>query len=220
MIKTLSAVPKAVINRLTRYYFLLNDLQEKGIKKISSHELAKMMGVTASQMRQDLSYFGEFGQRGFGYRVDELFKQIQYIFNLDTMHPMIIAGAGNLAQALVQYQGFKDRGFTVKAMFDINPRLIGLTVTGVKVMDIDLMKDFIQAEMVKIGAIAVPKANAQSVVDLMIDAGVTALWNFAPVELRVPPSVVVENVNLFGSLLTLSFLQDRIIGEGRLVDEE
>ncbi len=206
MTKIASQIPRAVVNRLSRYYFTINELMEKGIMKISSQELSRMMGITASQLRQDLSYFGEFGQRGYGYRVDDLFAQLESILGTNESQPMVVVGAGNLGQALVQYHGFRDKGFEIRALFDINPKVIGLQVSGTPVLDVDELSDFIKAEAIKYGVIAVPKMVAQQFADVLSDSGIQGIWNFSPMELSVPGHVSVENVNLLGSLLILSFL--------------
>lgn len=201
-------IPRAVINRLSRYHFYLTELMEKGIEKISSRELSKMMGITASQLRQDLSYFGEFGQRGYGYKVDELNAEIEEIMGLQKKHFMVVVGAGNLGQALAQYYGFRKKGFFIKALFDVNPKVIGLQVGDIPVLDIDDLAQFVRNENITIGVVAVPKGAAQSVANSLVEAGVKGIWNFAPIELKVPEKIVVENVNLLGSLLILSFLMN------------
>jgi redox-sensing transcriptional repressor len=206
MTKVAAQIPRAVVNRLSRYYFILSELMEKKIMKISSQELSRMMGITASQLRQDLSYFGEFGQRGYGYRVDDLFAHLETILGTNEEQPMVIVGAGNLGQALVQYHGFKDKGFEIRALFDINPKVIGLQVSGIPVLDVDEINDFIRVEKIKYGVIAVPKSVAQQFADDFTASGIVGIWNFAPMELHVPKHVSVENVNLLGSLLILSFL--------------
>ena len=211
MTKIVAQIPRAVVNRLARYYFILSDLVEKGTTKISSQELSRMMGITASQLRQDLSYFGEFGQRGYGYRVDDLFSQLETILGTNEKQPMIVVGAGNLGQALVQYQGFRDKGFSIKALFDINPKVIGLQVSGTPVLDVDDLSGYIAAEKIKYGVIAVPKAVAQKVANIFVESGIQGIWNFSPMELSVPPSIISENVNLLGSLLILSFLTNDTI---------
>ena len=203
--KDVTTIPRAVINRLARYHFLLSDLKEKGIEKISSQELSRIMGITASQLRQDLSYFGEFGQRGYGYRIQDLFQHIQDILGMTQRHTMVVIGAGNLGQALVQYSGFRDNGFQIKALFDINPKMIGMQVAGVPVLDVDELAVFIRRENISLAAITVPKMAAQSVAEMLVDSGVDGIWNFAPMELKLDTGIPVENVNLLGSLLVLTF---------------
>ena len=136
-------ISKAVISRLPRYYRYLGELMEEGIERISSNELSARMKVTASQIRQDLNNFGGFGQQGYGYNVKYLYTEIARILGIDRQHNLIIIGAGNLGQAIANYTNFEKRGFMIKGMFDINPRLIGLVVRGVEIRSIDNLEQFI-----------------------------------------------------------------------------
>ena len=137
-------ISMAVIRRLPRYYRYLGELLDNGVTKISSRELSEKMKVTASQIRQDLNNFGGFGQQGYGYNVEYLHKEIAKILGLDKTHTMIIVGVGNLGQALANYPSFSKRGFNLIGLFDINPRLIGMSMRGIEVMDIDKMEDFVK----------------------------------------------------------------------------
>ena len=137
-------ISKAVIKRLPRYRRYLGELKRKGIEKISSKDLSELIGYTASQIRQDLNNFGGFGQQGYGYNVKYLHSEIAKILGLDKSHNMIILGAGNLGQALANYAAFEKRGFVLKGLFDVNPRLVGITIRGVEIRMMDELSDFIQ----------------------------------------------------------------------------
>lgn len=198
-------ISKAVIKRLPRYYRYLGELLESGVERISSNELSEKMKVTASQIRQDLNNFGGFGQQGYGYNVKYLYNEIGKILGLDQKHNIIIVGAGNLGQALANYSAFSKRGFIVKALFDINPRLEGLMVRDVPILMLDEMEEFIKENNVQIAALTIPKGKAAEIAELLISYGVKAIWNFAHTDLNVPKGVVVENVHLSESLMRLSY---------------
>jgi len=205
MPKGKSRVSEAVIRRLPKYYRYLQDMERVGIQRISSKELSERMGLTASQIRQDFNCFGGFGQQGYGYNVSELRQQIKKILGLSNEYNVIIVGAGNLGQALANYTGFGQEGFHIKALFDINPRLVGLSIHGIQIHDIDSMKDYIAANNIDIGIICTPKNKAQEIADKMVEAGIKGIWNFAPVDVECPEDVVVENVHLSDSLYVLSY---------------
>ncbi len=198
-------ISSAVIKRLPRYYRYLGDLLKNGVVRISSKELSEKMNVTASQIRQDLNNFGGFGQQGYGYNVEYLYQEMGKILGLDHVNNLIIIGAGNLGQALANNQEFEDNGFKVIGLFDVNPRLIGMTVRGVEVYDLDTLKSFIATHEVKIAALTLPGAKAQKVADDLCDMGIGALWNFAPIDLTLPDDIIVENVHLSESIMTLSY---------------
>lgn len=200
-----SKVSITVIRRLPKYYRYLGELLNKGINRISSQELSVMTGFTASQIRQDLNNFGGFGQQGYGYNVEELYNQLGKILGLETVYNAVIAGAGNLGQAIANYKGFEDAGFKVLSLFDKNPKVIGLKIRDIEIKDVDTMIDFIKENNVDIGIITSPKDNAQDIAELFIKAGVKGIWNFAPTDLNVPEGMVVENVRLNESLFTLSY---------------
>jgi len=205
MSKDKSRVSEAVIRRLPKYYRYLKEMDKMGIQRISSKELSKRMGLTASQIRQDFNCFGGFGQQGYGYNVSELYQEIKKILGLSWQYNVIIVGAGNLGQALANYNGFDKEGFHIKALFDINPRLVGLSIRGIQIYDVDSMKDYILANNIEIGIICTPKDKAQEIANQMIESGIKGIWNFAPVDVEVPENVVVENVHLSDSLYVLAF---------------
>jgi len=198
-------ISSAVIRRLPRYYRYLGELMEGGIHRISSNELSTKMKVTASQIRQDLNNFGGFGQQGYGYNVQSLYDEIGKILGIDHTHNMIIIGAGNLGQAIINYKDFEKRGFIIKGVFDNDMRLDGKIVSGVLVMMTDKMTDFIKENNIEIVALTIPKQYAKEVGKIVADAGVKAIWNFAHTDLNLPEDVIVENVHLSESLMRLSY---------------
>ncbi|MBU5307970.1 redox-sensing transcriptional repressor Rex [Clostridioides mangenotii] len=199
-------ISMAVIRRLPKYHRYLGDLLDRDIQRISSKELSDIIGFTASQIRQDLNNFGGFGQQGYGYNVEALYTEIGKILGLDKKYNAILIGAGNLGQAIANYSGFRNAGFEIKALFDANPRIIGLKIREFDVLDPDIIEDFIKENNIDIAVMCIPKNGAQEVIDRVTKAGVKGVWNFAPIDLEVPEGVIVENVNLTESLFTLSYL--------------
>ena len=199
------AISSAVIKRLPRYYRYLGDLLKNNVVRISSKQLSQRMNVTASQIRQDLNNFGGFGQQGYGYNVEHLYNEMGKILGLDKTNNIIILGAGNLGQALANNQDFDSNGFHIIGLFDVNPKLIGMTVKGVEVYDIDILEDFVKEHDVAIAALTLPKSKAPKVAEQLVSLGVKALWNFAPVDFDFPEDVLVENVHLSESIMTLSY---------------
>ncbi len=198
-------ISQAVVKRLPRYYRYLGELMEDGVERISSNELSEYMKVTASQIRQDLNNFGGFGQQGYGYNVKFLYAEIAKILGIDKSHNMIIIGAGNLGQAIANYENFEKRGFLVKGLFDNNPALEGVTVRGIPVQGIDKLEEFICENHIDIAALTIPKARAVEMAERVVKSGVKAIWNFAHTDLNMPDDVIVENVHLSESLMRLSY---------------
>lgn len=198
-------ISPAVIKRLPRYYRYLGDLLKNDVVRISSKELSQRMNVTASQIRQDLNNFGGFGQQGYGYNVEFLYNEMGRILGLDRTNNIIILGAGNLGQALANNQDFDSNGFKIIGLFDVNPRLIGMTVRGVEVYDIDMLEKFLSENEVMIAALTLPKSKAPKIAKELAELGIKAFWNFAPVDLSLPEDVIVENVHLSESIMTLSY---------------
>lgn len=198
-------ISNAVIKRLPRYYRYLGDLLENDVVRISSQELSEKMNVTASQIRQDLNNFGGFGQQGYGYNVQYLYTEIGKILGLDKRYNIIIVGAGNIGKALANYSDFEKRGFVVKAMFDVLPEKIGKVIRGVMVYDISELEKYIKENDISIAAITVPKEYAPKIANDVVTWGVDAIWNFAPTDLYLPSTVLVENVHLAESLMRLSY---------------
>lgn len=195
----------AVIRRLPKYHRYLKELLEKDVKRISSKELSEIIGFTASQIRQDLNNFGGFGQQGYGYNVEELFYEIGKILGLNRTYNTIIIGAGNLGQALANYVSFEKFGFSLKGLFDINPKMIGLKIRDIEIYDMDDLEEFIIKNNIEIAYICTNRESAQSTADRMMDCNIKAIWNFAPVDIKVRDGVVVENVHLIENLFTLSY---------------
>ena len=198
-------ISKAVIKRLPRYYRYLGELLEDNVERISSNDLSKKMRVTASQIRQDLNNFGGFGQQGYGYNVKYLYTEIGKILGLDIVHPMIIVGAGNLGQALANYVEFEKRGFKLVGIFDVNPVLVGIAVRGIEIQMISDLPFFMKENNIEIAILTLPKNKARDMAEILIENGIKAIWNFAHIDLDTPDDVIVENVHLSESLMTLSY---------------
>ena len=201
-------ISMAVIKRLPKYHRYLRELMKNDVDRISSKELGEKIGFTASQIRQDLNCFGDFGQQGYGYNVKELLNEISGILGLSKEYKMIIIGAGNIGQAIANYTNFEKLAFNLVGIFDVNPKLIGLKIRDVEVKDIDELVGLLKVTPIDIGVICVSKNSAQIVSDMMVANGVKGIWNFAPVDLEVPEEIIVENVHLSESLLTLSCLMN------------
>jgi redox-sensing transcriptional repressor len=165
-----------------------------------------MIGYTASQIRQDLNTFGEFGQQGYGYEVDKLYKEINKILGLDREYKTVVVGVGNLGQAITNYTYYYKIGFNIMGLFDVNPKIIGNWINDVEVMDYNKLTEYCKREHIDIGIICVNRENAQTVADDLIAGGVKGIWNFAPVDLVVPENVALESVHLSDSLHALSFM--------------
>lgn len=206
-------ISQAVIGRLPRYLRYLGELKDEGVERISSQELSELMRVTASQIRQDFNNFGGFGQQGYGYNVEYLYEEISKILGLDQKHNFIIIGAGNLGRALGNYLNFERRGFIFRGMFDKNPELVGENVRGVKVMPIEELESFLQANEIDIAVLTIPKTSAADIVEVLVKNGIRAIWNFAHVDLNVPEGILVENVHLSDSLMKLSYNINRKMRE-------
>ena len=198
-------ISSAVINRLPRYYRYLGDLLESDITRISSKDLSAKMNITASQIRQDLNNFGGFGQQGYGYNVEYLYNEIKKILGLDRVYNLIVIGGGNIGQALVNYTNFERRGLVITAVFDVNPRLIGMTIRGVKIYDIEKIDEFIENNKVDVAILTLPRSQACAVANHVASLGVKGIWNFSHVDLKLPEDVIVENVHLTDSLMTLLY---------------
>lgn len=201
-------ISMAVIRRLPKYHRYLSDLLSTDVDKISSKELGEKIGFSASLIRQDLNCFGDFGQHGYGYNVNELLNEISGILGLSKEYKTIIIGAGNIGQAIAKYIGFQRLSFNLVGIFDVDPKLIGLKIRDVEVMDIDELVGFLKETPIDIGVICVTENNAQLVCNMILANGVKDIWNFAPVDLEVPKDIIVENVHLDESLLTLSYLMN------------
>jgi len=195
----------AVIKRLPRYYRYLGDILDDGISRISSKDISLRMDITASQIRQDLNNFGCFGQQGYGYNTKLLYGEIKKILGLEKQYSMIIIGAGNIGQALANYINFQKRGFNFIALFDANPKLIGLTIRGIEIYDVEYLADYLKANHVDIAVLTLPKSAAPDIAERAINGGVKGIWNFSNIDIKTPDDVKVESVHLSDSLMTLSY---------------
>lgn len=205
MSKDKSRVPEPVARRLPRYYSFLTEMEKNGIKRISSNELSEAMGLTASQIRQDFNSFGGFGQQGYGYNVSDLRQEIKSILGLHRIYHMVVVGAGNLGRALTNYSGFEKEGFIVKALFDVDPQLVGTKINDIEILPWDSLEEFVKDNCIDIAVICTPKDKCKQVAASLISCGIRNIWNFSPVAINSLPGVMVENVNLNDSLFTLSF---------------
>lgn len=196
-------VSEAVIRRLPRYYRQLELLNAENVERISSSELAQQMGLNPSQVRQDLNCFGGFGQQGYGYPVQNLHKEIASILGLTRNYRLVIVGAGNIGQALAKYEGFAQKGFEVIALFDVDEALIGQTINEKPILPVEQLSDFIKENNVDIGIITARRRSAQEIADIMVSAGIRAIWNFVPMD--VTASVPIENIQLSDSMFVLSY---------------
>lgn len=200
-------ISTAVIRRLPRYYRHLDDLHRNGAVRISSSALAESMGLTASQIRQDLSCFGEFGQQGYGYNIERLRAEVADILGMNAQHTAVILGAGNLGRALLENFPFRFYGFRLVAAFDIEPTVVGTRLGGIPVYHIDMLENYISEHSVSVGVLTVPVSVALATAGRLVDCGVNGIWNFTNVELPIKnPHVKVENVHFADSLLTLSYM--------------
>lgn len=203
------SVPDIVVHRLPLYLRALDSMVENDQTVTSSQELGARLGISSAQIRKDLSHFGEFGKQGTGYDVTYLRQQLQRILQVDAMWPMVVVGAGDLGHALVRYGGFRDRNFSVEAVFDVDPTKIGTEVGRLLVEDQSQMVERVRAIGSKIGVIAVPARNAQKVADLLVEAGVGAILTYAPIHLNVPSDVYVEYIDPVIALQSMTYYLKR-----------
>lgn len=199
-------VSMSVIRRLPKYYRYLTDLSERGFEKISSKELADLMGLTASQIRQDLNSFGAYGQQGYGYKVNDLKDAITRILGLTRPYNCVIIGAGNLGKAICHYDGFRSRGIHIRAMFDVDPDKVGQSHQGVPILHMNDLPAYVSENNISVAFLCVSRSVGQSVANEVCRAGVRAILNFVPLDLTVADGVMVENVNITDSLYTLTYL--------------
>ena len=198
-------IPEATVMRLSVYSRFLHQLMDEGEGTISSGEIARGVGVSSAQVRKDLAYFGEFGTRGVGYKVEELYGHLMKILGLDKRWNIIIVGAGKLGSALALYQGFIERGFNICAILDVDPAIIGNQLGDLVIESIDKLEDRVSQYNINIGVVAVPATDAQDVTDKLVKAGVKAILNFSPRVIKVPGDVILRNVDLSVNLEVLSF---------------
>ena len=198
-------VPPTTVRRLSTYYRVLGSLQSDGQTSVSSETLASLTGFTAAQVPRDLAYFGSFGKRGVGYAVPVLRARLAAILGIDRGWRIGLVGVGNLGRALMAYPGFNNQGFDVVAAFDSDAAVIGSTVNGTRVLPIAGLTQAVRDERIDMVIVTVPAGAAQQVVDLAVTAGVRAILNFAPTQLRVPSQVQLSNVDLAVEVEYLSY---------------
>ena len=199
-------ISDAVIRRLPRYYRQLTDLRARGIVRTSSHALGQEMNITASQIRQDFSCFGEFGQQGYGYNVAALRDQIAGILGMDRGYKAVLVGVGNIGRALMDNFCFSEWGFHLAAAFDVKPELIGTKFNDVEIHGMDELIGYLEHNNIDVAVLTVPKEAAIPVTKILTDNGIEAIWNFTNVELTEPNSpTIVENIHFSDSLLSLSY---------------
>ncbi|MBR2929141.1 MAG: redox-sensing transcriptional repressor Rex [Oscillospiraceae bacterium] len=200
-------ISDAVIRRLPRYYRYLNDLQKKETIRVSSNLLSSKMGFTASQIRQDFSCFGEFGQQGYGYNVEDLKREISQILGMDRGHHIVLVGVGNLGHALLNNFNFSACGFAMDCAFDVDPSLVGTEINGTRIYHSDKMAEvFAEKGTPDVAVLCVPKNVAQKLTDQLVEMGVMGFWNITNIELNSSvPGVEFEEIHLSDSLLTLSY---------------
>ncbi len=202
-----TVISMSVIRRLPRYYRFLYDLKQNGVVRISSRELAERMGLTASQIRQDLNCFGEFGQQGYGYLVDQLYDELYRILGMDKLTPSILLGAGNLGHALINHMNFSSKGVSLDGIFDDAPALIGQEIQGITIRGTNELEAFCDKYSPQLAILCIPKEAAPKLIERLINCGVKAFWNYSHYDIALHhPEVLVENVHLGDSLMALSYL--------------
>ncbi|MDZ7766032.1 MAG: redox-sensing transcriptional repressor Rex [Melioribacteraceae bacterium] len=196
--------PVPTMRRLPHYLHLLNRQFENGVQRISSTIIANELSLDSTQVRKDLEYTGVKGKPKTGFQVEELISAIRKFLEWDTPREAVLVGVGNLGRAMLGYERFKNYGLNFIAAFDTDPAKVGTEIFGIKIHDIDNIPQLMKEMKIKISVLTVPANSAQEVVDLLIEGGVTAIWNFAPINIRVPKSIVVENAQFTESLASLS----------------
>lgn len=202
-----SMISSPVIKRLPRYYRFLGELEKQGVIRISSRELSEKMGLTASQIRQDLNCFGGFGQQGYGYNVQELHEAIGKIIGIASDTRTVIIGAGNLGSAIAMHIDFKKAGFSLIGIFDSDPEKTGQIIAGIPVEQMNLIESFCNENKPECAVLCIPKESAEEIVDKLIRLGIKAFWNYSHYDINVDgrEGILVQNVHLSDSLMTLSY---------------
>ncbi len=198
-------IPEVVINRLPVYARALAELAARGETVVSSQALGELLDVTPAQIRKDLSYFGRFGKQGRGYNVQGLLTKLREILGIDRQWRVCLVGVGRLGQAIAEYGGFGPQGFHIVAAFDANPGVVGREVGGVTVRHIDDLDSYLRTNHVDIGIVAVPAAEAQSVVDRLVNAGIKAILNYAPITAHVPQDVTIRHIDPVLAMQSMTF---------------
>jgi redox-sensing transcriptional repressor len=200
-----SKIPKAVVSRLSLYLRELQQLLREDTRTISSTKLGRRLGFTASQVRKDFAYFGQFGYPGIGYKCEELVTKIRSILGTDRTWPVVLVGCGNLGQALLGYRGFSTQGFEVVAAVDVDESLIGKQIEGLDIERLSDLTQIVETKKIRVAILAVPAKAAESAVESILEAGITGILNFAPVTLSLPKNVGLVEVDLARELEQLAF---------------
>jgi redox-sensing transcriptional repressor len=198
-------IPDIVVGRLPYYLRTLRALAAEGLEITSSSELGARLGLTSAQIRKDLSYFGEFGKQGLGYNIEFLIEQLRRILKVDRIWEVVLVGAGDLGRALAHYHGFQDRGFGIRLVYDSDPEKIGATLSSYTIRDMATLVEDVRAEHIRVAMLAVPATSAQKVTDLLVEAGIQAILNYAPTTLSVPKGVYVQNIDPSTHLQRMTF---------------
>lgn len=198
-------IPEVVIDRLPVYARALTAMQRQGREVVNSQELGERLGVTPAQIRKDLSYFGRFGKQGRGYNVGRLLEELREILGLTREWPMVLVGVGQLGRAILGYGGFVPQGFRIVQAFDVDATIVGTTVDGLTVMGVNALPEALKRQHVEIAIVAVPAATAQSVIDILIRAGVKAILNYAPIAAQAPPNVQIKDIDPVLALQSMTF---------------
>lgn len=201
-------IPDIVIGRLPIYLRSLQRMMDEGRFVTSSQELGERLGISAAQIRKDLSQFGEFGKQGTGYTIEFLIEQIREILHIDRVWDVVVIGAGDIGHAIANYDGFNQRGFKVSMIFDNDPQIIGNKLNGFTVLDSNNMKAEVEKAGVKIAMLTVPASVAQEVTNELVEGGVKAILNYAPVNLNVPPEVRVQYIDPATHLQRMTYYLD------------
>lgn len=198
-------IPEVVIDRLPVYARTLALLTQQGREVVSSQELGIQLGVTPAQIRKDLSYFGRFGKQGRGYNVKHLLEELRQILGLTRPWSMALVGVGKLGQAIVAYDGFAPQGFRIVEAFDADPKLVGTKVNDLIVKSVVSLPEVLRGQEIEIGIVAVPAANAQQVIDMLVASGVKGILNYAPIAPQVPPHVRIKDIDPVLSLQSMTY---------------
>jgi len=204
-----SSVPDIVVRRLPIYLQTLRRLRDDGVEEIPSHALAALLGISAARIRKDFSHFGEFGQQGRGYQVEKLIRELQHILQVDRMWPMALVGVGRLGHALAHYSGFLPNGFRIVALFDSDPAKIGTTVNDIPIQPINQLEGEIRRRQLRLAILALSAAQAETVVDRLVSAGIKGILNYANVNLRPRPGVLIEQMNPTNTLQHMTYYIER-----------
>jgi redox-sensing transcriptional repressor len=198
-------IPEVVVERLPVYARALQDLLSQGREVVSSQELGEQLGVTPAQIRKDLSYFGRFGKQGRGYNIRRLVEELRQILGLERDWAVVLVGVGHLGKAILHYGGFAPQGFHIVAAFDSDPMTVGQEIAGLHIQDVRRLREILTGRPVEIGIVAVPALEAQEIIDLLVESGVQAILNYAPIAARVPPGVHVRHIDPVLALQSMTF---------------